>query len=39
MQSFVILSAALTVALWVQDGVTRYSAGSWQSAPVFQGLR
>jgi hypothetical protein len=39
MQSFVILSAVLTFALWVQDSVNRTSAGSWQSAPVFPMLK
>ena len=39
MQPFIILSATLTFALWVQDGLNRYNAGSWQTAPMLQGLR
>jgi hypothetical protein len=39
MHSLVALSAVLTFALWVQDSVNRTSAGSWQSAPLFQALR
>jgi hypothetical protein len=29
----------LTFAIWVQDNLSRYNAGSWQTAPVLQGLR
>lgn len=39
MQSFLLLSAVLTFALWVQDGISRTSAGSWQSAPLFDVLK
>jgi hypothetical protein len=39
MQSLLALSAALTFAVWVSDSVHRTSAGSWQSAPVFEFLK
>ena len=39
MQSYVVLSAALTFALWVQDSASRTSAGSWHYAPVLQAFR
>jgi hypothetical protein len=39
MQSYIVLSAIMTFALWGLDSINRTSAGSWQSAPLFQSLR
>jgi hypothetical protein len=39
MQGIIVLSAAFSAFLWVMDGEMRFSAGSWQSAPMFGVLK
>lgn len=39
MQSYIVLSAILSFTLWGLDSANRASAGSWQRAPLFLGLR
>jgi hypothetical protein len=39
MQSFLVLSVAFSTFLWMMDAEMRFSAGSWQSAPLFGVLR